>query len=135
VEKVAKVMNLKSRFNLFVCGGVAVAALLAPWFFAASRSEAAPKKLHYQDFRGDRCEICGTTNNVSWAHAYPQNMSKGTDKEYLIDSPTNGVTLCMPCQRCVGHYQNTSKYWNTRLIPIVRDIQSAKAEYEKRGEK
>lgn len=99
------------------------------------RTSGRPEAHIYQKFRGTECEVCGKTTDLEWAHAYPYSLSKGTDKEYLITSPTNGCTLCDGkgggCHLRVGHYGNYSKYWNARLIPIVKDLHDARMEMKK----
>lgn len=104
----------------------AVILALTVWAYAATSSR--PEAHIYQKFRGTECEVCGRTNDLEWAHAYPYSKAKGTELEYLIVAETNGVTLCRSCHVCLNHYQNTSKYWNARLIPIVREMQAARME-------
>lgn len=87
-----------------------------------------PEAHIYQQFRGASCEVCGSVDKLEWAHAYPYNMSIG-DKAYLITEQTNGVTLCRKCHECIGHYNNTGKYWNSDLLNIVQQLKTAKAEY------
>jgi len=100
---------------------IGVAAIL----YSGDRPEAHI----YQAFRGPCCEVCGSTNNLEWAHAYPYNMSTGT-LEYLKVEQTNGVTLCRKDHERIGHYGNFSKYWNKNLIPCVKLLRESKEEYK-----
>jgi hypothetical protein len=129
-------MNAIDLKNSLVCAvGAAIMATSVSLFFHAKRSDAAdstrPEAHIYQQFKAHNCELCNTTEDLEWCHAYPYNMAVGTELAYLITEKTNGVTLCRPCHTCVSHFQNTRKYWNTRLIPIVRELQAAKKEYDK----
>jgi hypothetical protein len=90
----------------------------------------------YAKFRGDKCEVCGATENLEWAHAHPQKLCKGTELEYLINERTNGVTLCRGksgnrgCHDIISHYGNTGKYWNSNLLPIIEALKAARREYK-----
>lgn len=110
-----------------------VAALVAMVFgFCAwvTHGGDRPEAHEYQKFRGKECEVCSRTNDLEWAHFYAYNMDKGTTNEWRITDPKLGCTLCRKCHESVAHYNNFSKYWNTNLLHIVKELREARQEYK-----
>ena len=92
---------------------------------AADRPEAHI----YQKFKQAECYVCGSTQDLEWAHAFPYALSTN-GLEYLRVAETNGITLCRDDHFRIAHYGNWKK-WNANLIPICKELRESRKEQEK----
>ena len=102
------------------------ALLLVAFGFAIGVCVAGdrPEAHVYQAFRSNECYVCGSTNDIEWAHAFPYALSTN-GLEYLRISETNGISLCREDHFRIAHYGNWKK-WNANLIPICKQLREAR---------
>ena len=106
--------------NIPLCLTVLILVALAVSVWASDRPEAHI----YQKFKSNECYVCGSTQDLEWAHAFPYALSTN-GLEYLRVAETNGITLCHDDHFRIAHYGNWKK-WNNNLIPICKALREAR---------